>query len=72
MSFGFGKFLKVLSGLAVVVEGGKKLWYMVKKDVPRVDCPRCKGSGNEPGDGVPPVAKCNRCGGSGRVRSTDV
>lgn len=66
-----GKILKVISGVGAVVSAGKKVWYMIKKDVPRVTCDRCGGSGNEPGSGTPSVQKCNKCKGSGRIRETE-
>jgi hypothetical protein len=68
----FGRILKILSGIVSVVPIVKDLWYMIKRDVPRVPCDICGGSGIKPGSGTPSVEKCTKCGGSGKIRETEL
>jgi RecJ-like exonuclease len=68
----FGKIFKIVAAVAGIIPGVKQIWYMIKKDVPRVTCNRCNGSGMEPGTGTPSMEKCHKCNGSGKIRSTEV
>jgi len=71
----FGKIFKILGGIASVIPVVKDIWYAVKKDVPRVTCPVCKGSGqivNADPANTTPLSTCPKCKGSGKVRSTEL
>lgn len=64
----FGKIFKILAGIASVIPVVKDLWYQVKKDVPRVPCDDCSGTGKKPGT----TENCPKCNGTGKIRSTEL
>jgi RecJ-like exonuclease len=73
----FGKLLKIAGNIAAVIPIVKDIWYAVKKNVPRVTCPNCKGAGvvivgaavlDKPAH----TETCPICKGAGKIRETEV
>jgi hypothetical protein len=75
----FGKLFSILGKVVSVIPLVKELWYVVKKDVPRVVCPTCAGTGkvwirhrpDKQPDSMDTQNTCPLCNGSGKIRSTD-
>lgn len=73
----FKNIFKVLSAVASAIPIVKDVWYAVKKDVPRVVCPNCKGAGSVIIGGAvlsspASTVTCPICKGAGKIRSTEV
>jgi hypothetical protein len=72
-----GKLFKIFSGVVSAIPLVKDLWYAVKKDVPRVTCPNCKGAGRVVVGGTvlsspASTCVCPICKGAGKIRETEV
>lgn len=76
----FPKIFSVLAKVVTAVPIVKDLWYAIKKDVPRVLCPACNGSGkafvyhreDKKPDPLDVIVQCPVCSGAGKVRETDI
>jgi endogenous inhibitor of DNA gyrase (YacG/DUF329 family) len=75
--------LKLIGSLLSIIPSIKDLWYLIKKDVPRVPCPNCKNAEGVStgkvsvirqvdGKDTAVIIPCPICGGSGVVRVTDI
>ena len=63
----------VLAGWAAldkIIPTMKKIWYWIKKPVPLIQCPQCKGRGQTP-DIIGLLVTCHRCNGKGTIRETE-
>lgn len=77
MGFNIFKTLGLASSLFAA---GSKLWYAIKKDVPRVICPGCEGKGkvwiyarpDKTPDPLDTLNTCPLCKGEGKIRKTEI
>lgn len=73
----FKNLFNILATVTAVIPLCKDLWFAVKKDVPRVTCPNCKGAGSviiggEILSNPASTVSCPICKGSGKIKQTEI